>query len=133
MQYISTKRFNGKAICGYVDIPELTVCDTDHGFICWNGDWICSIGSDNSEEFFARNDDGNGLLRGKLTHSIQSALENTDDDYQKRWDKVWADPVCQKYRRKDYDDYWLWEHDFFEADIETLRYIAGLVGAKEDE
>ena len=44
---------------------------------------------------------------------------------------VWEDPTCQPYKRIEYADFWLWNHDFFNADIDTLRHIAKLVGAKE--
>ncbi len=87
--------------------------------------------SENAHQFFAQNEDGEGLKRGQLTQAIQKTLARRDKQYQGRWDRVWDDPVCQKYKRADHEDYWLWNHDWFQADINTLRHIAALVGAKE--
>ena len=96
-----------------------------------DGKLLCVVTSENAHQFFARDDDGAGMLRGKLTQAIQKTLAKRDANYQNRWDKVWDDPACQPYKRIEYADFWLWNHDFFNADIDTLRHIAKLVGAKE--
>lgn len=131
MKYIVHRRFKDTAICGNVNIPAMTEVDSIDGNIIFNGKVICFEGSENAHQFFARNDDGNGMLRGKLTQAIQNRLSKKDGGYQARWDKVWEDSTCQIYKRPEYDDFWLWNHSFFHADIETLKYIAKLVGAKE--
>lgn len=131
MKYIVHKRFRDKAICGDVNLPAMTVCECDGAIIRHNGNDICFAMSENAHQFFAINDDGMGMERGKLTQAIQKALAKRDDDYQKRWDKVWDDELCREYKRTEYEDFWLWNHNFFNADIDTLRYIATLVGAKE--
>ena len=105
MKYIVHKRFKSKAICGYVNLPALTECECVDGRIVCNGKIICNERSENAKR---------------------------DANYQNRWDKVWSDEVCQKYKREDYEDFWLWNHDFYQADIDVLRHIAKLVGAKED-
>ena len=69
-----------------------------------------------------------------MTQAIMKTLDQTrgrdDEQHQERWDMVWNDPACQLFKRADDDDYWLWNHDFFNADIDVLRHIAELVGAK---
>ena len=41
--------------------------------------------------------------------------------------------ICnERSENADYEDFWLWNHDFYQADIDVLRHIAKLVGAKED-
>lgn len=132
MKYIVHRQFCGCAICGEVELPCGTICEEVGGFICYGVRRLCVMTSENAHQFFARDDDGNGMLRGKLTQAIQSALAVRDDDYQNRWDRVWDDPVCQPYKRVEYADFWLWNHDFFGADIDTLRHIASLVGVKEE-
>lgn len=132
MKYIVHKRFRDKAICGDVNLPAMTVCECDGDVIKYNGKPICSARSENAHQYFAIDEDGMGMVRGKLTQAIQKTLAKRDNEYQQRWDKVWDDEVCKPYKRKDYDDYWLWGHDFFNADINVLRHIAKLVGAKED-
>ena len=75
--------------------------------------------------------DGNKLVIGGTGGSSQilSKLEKRDKNHQNRWNKVWADPLCQRYRRADHEDYWLWNPDFFSAPVLDLRHIAALVGA----
>lgn len=125
MEYIVHRRFRAKTICGEVNFPFGTVGQCDENLIHVDGSPICVVTSENAHQYFARNDDGKGLLRGKLTQEIQKTLEKNSD----RWDKVWKDSLCQKYKRIEHADYWLWNHDFFNADIYDLQYIAKLVGA----
>lgn len=132
MEYIVHRRFRQNALCGEVNLPATTVCDEQNHYICYDGEPLCAHSSEYAHQYFARNDDGEGMLRGKLTQAIQKKLAKRDVNYQKRWDKVWDDPLCRPYKRVEYEDFWLWNHDFFNADIATLRYIAKLVGAKED-
>lgn len=132
MKYVVHRRFKGKALCGDVNLPAMTVLEDERGTISHNGNALCYDVSENAHQFFARDDDENGMLRGKLTQAIQKKLSQRDKQHQERWNKVWGDPTCQPYRRDDHNDYWLWNHDFFNADIDVLRHIAKLVGAKED-
>lgn len=131
MKYITYRRFKDKAICGNVNLPAMTVCEENNGYISYNGKMLCAATSENAHQFFARDDDGAGMLRGKLTQAIQKTLAKRDANYQSRWNKVWDDPACQSYKRIEDDDFWLWNHDFFNANIDTLQHIAKLVGAKE--
>ena len=95
----------------------------DNGYLIYNGDTICSNTSQNFYEYFARNDDGNGIVRGELTQKIIKALAKRDNNYQKRWDKIWSDMSLLKFKRDEFDDYWLWNHEFYNADIKDLEYI----------
>ena len=131
MKYVVHRRFKDNAICGSINLPAMTECECEDGLITYNNTAICYATSENAHQFFAVNEDGMGMERGRLTQNIQKALAKRDGSYQERWDKVWKDSVCEEYRRKDYEDFWLWGHDFFNADIDVLRYIAKLVGAKE--
>ena len=131
MKYIVHRRFKDKAICGDVNLPATTVCEENNGYIFYDGKMLCAAMSENAHQFFARDDDGAGMLRGKLTQAIQKTLAKRDANYQSRWDKVWDDPVCQSYKRIEDDNFWLWNHDFFNANIDTLQHIARLIGIKE--
>lgn len=129
MNYIVHKRFKGLALCGEVNLPYGTELQEQDSMILHGGRPLCRTTSQNAYDHFARNDDGQGLERGKLTTSITNALAKRDKNHQARWDKVWTDPLCQKFKRADHADYWLWNHDFFNAELSDLRYIASLVGA----
>ena len=131
MQYIAHRRFKEKAICGYVNVPAKTVCNVEGGFIMYNGDRLCATRSENAHIYFAVNDDGMGMMRGALTREIINKLKNKDGLYKKRWDAIWGDQLCQKYRRHDHDNHWLWNHLFYNADINDLQYILGLVSIKQ--
>ena len=100
-------------------------------FLYYQGKSICSVTSNNAHTYFSQNDDGNGAQRGSLVRAIKNTLERKDSNYQNRWDKVWDDQLCQKYKRPEHEDFWLWNHDFYNASIEDLKYIANLIGAKE--
>ena len=88
-----------------------------------NADISCANSSQNCYEYFSRNDDGNGIKRGELTQKIIKKLAKRDSKYQERWDKIWSDMSLLKFKRKEFDDYWLWNHEFYNAKIEDLKYI----------
>ena len=132
MEFITFKRFKGLALCGErLNLSYGTELFTDGDLlITLDGKPICYCTSENAKQHFARNDDGHGLERGRLTMGIIKTLSSRDKNYQVRWDKVWTDSICRKYKRTDHEDFWLWNHDFYEADIDTLQYIARLIGMK---
>lgn len=130
MKYISHRRFKKEAICGPVNIPAKTKLNCENGVITCVSGIVCSEDCETAHQFFARDNDGHGMERGRLTQAIMKTLASRDEHYQDRWNKVWASPICQPYKRADYDDYWLWNHAFFNADIDVLRHISKLVGAK---
>lgn len=132
MKFITHKRLKGKCIGGAVNIPAMTpVEELSNGLIVWDGIPLCYSTSQCGHDHFCRDNDGQGELRGKLTKAIIAKLIKRDTEYQNRWDKIWEDKLCQKYKRPEHNDHWLWNHDFFNADIFDLKYIAKLVGVKE--
>ena len=134
--YITHKRFNKRGFYHLIpnkkseppfNIPRGTVlrCE-DNMLITDDGKPVCFTTSEDAHQHFANNDDGKGMERGDLTKSIQAQLKKKER-HQDRWDKVWDDPICQKYKRTENADYWLWNHAFFEAPIFDLQYIFKLV------
>ena len=130
MKYITHRRFKQNAICGHVNIPAMSICESLGNIIFYNNKPICAIASENAFQYFAINEDNNGMMRGKLTQNIQNILSKNDDKHQERWDKIWSDNICHKYKRKEHNC-WIWNFDFFNADIQDLEYIAKLIGAKQ--
>lgn len=139
MKYIAHRRFKGKALNGDVNIPALSELEDYNGLLIWRDKAVCFDKSRTAHEYFARNDDGCGLYRGHLTSAIERRLRLYDSHHIKdkkhdeRWSKVWKDPVCKPYRKIEHADHWLWNHDFFNANIADLEYIAELVGVKEEK
>ncbi len=133
MTYITTKRFKTKAMCGPVNIPYGVECEAIGNTIFFHGLPLCYTTSQNAHDYFARNDDGQGLMRGKIIQDIQKMLSDKRDQsrYEYRWSKIWANDLCYKYKRVEHEDFWLWNHEFYNAPIEDLQYIANLVDSTE--
>lgn len=129
--YITVKRAKLKTISGDVNIPYGTGLQVGGNVLLYDGKPVCAVFSECAYKYFAQNDDGQGLFRGKLVHVIKATLAKKDSLHQERWDRIWDDPICQKYKSDNRDDFWLWNHDFYNAEIDDLKYIAKLVGAKE--
>lgn len=115
------------SLSGEINIPALSLCEENNGIIYYQDKPICCIRSENAHQYFTTDEDGRGELRGRLIKKILNKLKKRDSLYQSRWDRVWDDDICQKYKRKDYADYWLWDHSFYIADIEDLEYICALL------
>lgn len=127
--YLCRKRAKFKAICGQVNIRYGTILNCQGGFLVLNDLPVCSVTSQNAYDFFTQNDDGMGQERGELLNRIIPKLEKRDAGYQARWGKIWEDALCQKYKRPDQEEHWIWNFNFYNGPVEDLRYIAALIGA----
>ena len=127
MDYICFNRFKQKVLCGEVNIPYGTKLDETNNIISYRGNPICYIKSQNAYDYFARNDDGKGLERGKLTAEIIKLLNRKDGKYQNRWDRIWGDLSLLKYKRPEHPDHWLWNFEFFNASVEELNRIKSMI------
>ena len=122
MKYLITKRFKTKAICGEVNLAYGTECFSQ-GNVIYRQDKqpLCLITSENAHMYFTVNDDGLAKERRQLIEDIAKLL--SDKKMEKRWDVVWNDLTCLKYKRKEFADFWLWNHDFYSASLDDLQYI----------
>lgn len=127
--YLCRKRARFDGISGQVNIPYGTALICQDGFLMHQNKPLCGITSQNAYDFFSQNDDGMGRERGDLVGRILSRLQKRDSGYQARWNKVWEDARCQKYKRLEHEDHWIWNFDFYNGPVEDLRHIAGLIGA----
>lgn len=127
--YLCRKRARFDGISGQVNIPYGTALICQDGFLMHQNKPLCGITSQNAYDFFSQNDDGVGRERGDLVGRILSRLQKRDSGYQARWNKVWEDARCQKYKRPEHEDHWIWNFDFYNGPVEDLRHIAGLIGA----
>ena len=125
--YLCRKRARFDGISGQVNIPYGTTLICQDGFLMHQNKPLCGITSQNAYDFFSQNDDGMGRERGDLVGRILSRLQKRDSGYQARWNKVWEDARCQKYKRPEHEDHWIWNFDFYNAPVEDLRYILKLV------
>jgi hypothetical protein len=126
MDYIVSRRFKTKAICGPVNLPRFTECQTAGQTITWGGKPLCRVTSQNAYDHFARNDDGQGIVRGALTQKIINRLK-LQRNHQERWDILWADKGANKLRRAEHADFWVWGYDFYNAEVPELERIWNLI------
>lgn len=128
--YVARRRAKFKSLAGQVNIPYGTALENQGGALVLNGERLCFVTGQNAHDFFSQNDDGRGLERGALVAQILARLEKSPHKakaHQARWDRVWADQICQQYRRADHEDHWLWNQAFYDAPVEDLQHIAQLV------
>jgi len=128
-RYFTRRRARFQSGGKLVNIPWGTALECRDGRLIWKGKPLCREGAQNALDYFVQDDDGCGRVRGELVSAVLLKLERQDGGYQARWNKVWEDPVCQKYRRTDHAEHWLWDRSFYNAPVLDLRYIAALVGA----
>lgn len=127
MTYITTQRFKSKAICGDVNLPARTEVTLIGNMLFFDNKPLCVVTSENAHQHFARNDDGQGMERGRLTRTIMETLARKDEKHQDRWDKIWEDDLCQKFKHPLHSDHWLWNNAFYNAEISELEYIYNLI------
>lgn len=129
MKYIVHQRYRGKSLCGDINIPAMTECESVGRFITIDGKPICAITSEVAHQYFAINEDGEGMTRGRFIIAIQKKLIQS----KQLWGKIWDDPLCQPYKRTDHEDTWLWNQAWYEAPVGTFRYVAKLIDLTVDE
>lgn len=130
IRYIARKRARFQGISGPVNIPFGTLLEARDGLLFCNEQPLCAVTGQNAYDYFSQDDDGQGRMRGRLVAAIVARLEKRDAGYQARWDKVWEAPTCQKYRRPEHENFWLWNHDFYNAPVDDLQHIAELIDAR---
>lgn len=132
--YVARRRCREpNTIQGRVNIPYGTELEAVGRFLIYHGQTLCSVTSQLAYDYFSQNDDGRGLERGALVAEILELLGQPKkislEERQKRWDRIWAAEDLHKYRRKDHEDFWVWNFDFYNAPVEDLLRIRNL--AKE--
>ena len=122
MEYIVHKRLKENVICGDVNLKRGTVLFPNGQFICYEGKPVCAKTSEIAHKYIARNDDGKGLERGKLTNLLAYSSENK---YGSRFNDSQRSILVNKYSRflKEECDYILFNQKFFDASIEELEEI----------
>lgn len=137
MRFIVHRRLRAVGLSGPINLPFGTVCECENNVITKDGKQLMFATSENAHQYIARDDDGCGILRGQLTQAIQKRLERhtppnaPDPEYDRLWALVWGDPHLLRFKAETFEDFWLWNHSFFNAEIADLRYIAELLGIKE--
>lgn len=137
MEYIVTKRMKKSCLGGWVNLAYGTVCEAQGDVICRkiDGKPICAVKSQDAYDYLSRNDDGNGRERGALVNDIKYLLQTPVGESQKsaalhkqRWGRVWAaEAKIGRFRRQEHSGHWLWNFDFYNAEISDLKEILNIV------
>lgn len=127
MEYIINTRFKSKTMSGYVNLPYGTICETREQMIYYKDKPLCYVTSQNAYDYFSQNDDNQGLKRGKLVKNIIKVLSKQDENYQNRWNRLWNSSFALRFKRKEREDFWVWNYDFYNASIEDLEKIEELI------
>lgn len=123
MTYLVTRRFKAKTMSGIVNLPYGTACELRGETIYHGGKPLCFVTSENAHQYFSRNDDGQGERRGELVREIMGRLKGNSE----AWERVWDEPSIRKYKRVEFADYWLFNHNFYNAPIADLEHILKIV------
>lgn len=126
MKYICHNRYKKTGASGKEYLVRFKdEIETVGNFIAKGAEAVCAITSDDAFRHFARNDDNNGLERGKLTYKIAYAPRrpNIDNDY--RFTETEIEMLRTEYGHFLIKDNVavIFNYDFFNADIEELREL----------
>ena len=130
MQYIVHHRYRGKGMTGKeYNIPYATTFNTINNIIADGNCGLCYTTSEVAHQYFARNDDGKGLRRGALTYEIAYSNReryNKDGNRRQRFTDEEIELIEKKWNKfliPDIDVI-LFNHTFFNADVEDLEQMA---------
>ena len=130
MKYIASRRYRGTSLVGKdINIPATTEAEEMAKVIYVDGQPICFRTSQVAHEYFARNDDGNGMRRGKLTYAIAFSNRERYNENHTRRQRFTDDEIItleskwNKYLIQGIEVI-LFNHDFFNADINDLEEMA---------
>ena len=132
MEYIVHHRCREISATGEpMNLPYGSTFDTIGDFIATpEGKALCYTTSETAQKYFARNDDGRGLERGKLTYAIAySNRVRYSSDKERRKQRFTDDEIRMLERDWGHflrpDTEWiLFNHAFFDAEPEELAQLA---------
>ena len=131
MKYITIEKFERDGIDGYFNIPKDSILEKrKDGYMYYDDRKVCVATSYASHRHFSLNDDEAGMLRSKFCKSI---IEKLDGFNGEKWNIIYKDKLANEYRKKEYEDYWLWADSFYNAPIKDLEHIANLIGIKRED
>lgn len=106
----------------------------DH-FVDDEGRWMCLVHSQKAFDCLVGDDDRYGIERGALIEEIDQmfAWDISEEIIRKRLLALWNDETALLYNRGGTidDTPWLWNEDFYQANMEDLRYIHDLLKEAE--
>lgn len=131
MEYIVHRRCREVAAYGErLNLPYGTRFETIGDFIADGNRAICATTSETAYKYFARNDDGNGLERGRLTHAIAYGKRRVGECFRFSEEEIeMLETKWSRFLRPDVDVI-LFNHDFFNAELPDLEELAAELEVK---
>lgn len=130
-QYMVRKRLRALSRTGEkVNIPYGTMLKCVDGTIYWKDDILCNDDCQMQKEYLVQANSPDVSQRAYLINKILKLLgPPTPDDVKskERWEVLWKDTWANEFRRKDFEDFWLWSNKFYDAEEEDLRKLCELI------
>ena len=126
MEYICHHHYNKFGASGKLyNFKPGARLDVIGRFIAYKNAAVCATTSEDAYRYFARNDDGQGMKRGKLTYEIaySERRPNKEDGY--RFTPEEREILSTDYARfiRQDSDMIIFNSDFFNAEISELEEI----------
>jgi hypothetical protein len=130
-QYMVRKRLRALSRTGEkVNIPYGTMLKCVNGIIYWKDDILCNDDCQMQKDYLVQANSPDVSQRAYLINDILKLLSLPTPDnskVKKRWEVLWNDPWANEFRRKDFEDFWLWSNKFYDAEEADLRKLCKLI------
>ena len=130
-QYMVRKRLRALSRTGEkVNIPYGTMLKCVDGIIYWKDDILCNDDCQMQKDYLVQANSPDVSQRSYLINDILKLLSFPTPDNPKvkeRWQILWKDPWANEFRRKDFEDFWLWSNKFYDAEESDLRKLCKLI------
>lgn len=130
-QYMVRKRLRALSRTGEkVNIPYGTMLKCVNGIIYWKDDILCNDDCQMQKDYLVQANSPDVSQRAYLINDILKLLNLPTPDNPKvkeRWQILWKDSWANEFRRKDFEDFWLWSNKFYDAEEADLRKLCKLI------
>ena len=130
-QYMVRKRLRALSRTGEkVNIPYGTMLKCVNGIIYWKDNILCNDDCQMQKDYLVQANSPDVSQRAYLIDEILKLLNLPTPDNPKvkeRWQILWKDPWANEFRRKDFEDFWLWSNKFYDAEEADLRKLCKLI------
>ena len=130
-QYMVRKRLRALSRTGEkVNIPYGTMLRCVNGIIYWKDDILCNDDCQMQKDYLVQANSPDVSQRAYLINEILKLLSRSapySPKVEKRWELLWKDPWANEFRRKDFEDFWLWSNKFYDAEEPDLRRLRNLI------